>query len=230
MGDPYELARDPGAPDLPGRVVVRESAEDTFEAAGGELFALSVECVRTFGDFHLALSVSPMLEGVFRGLMVDPKFRGLPWNRTHLWLACEDGQGGRWRDLSELLVEHAGIPEEQAHPIEVSGGAEGYAAALRETLAWREPGHDRLDGVLLALDDPILSSPGAGSEELVVEAGEHVRLSRRMINAARFVGVVGVGAPALERLGGSGAAGLGISPIGGELYWFLDHAACEGVS
>jgi hypothetical protein len=231
MGDPYELAPDRGAPELPGRVVVRESAEDALEAAGGELFALSVECVRAFGDFHLALSVSPTLEGLFRALMVDPKFRALPWNRTHLWLACENAAGGHWRDLHELLIEHAGIPDEQAHPIPVGEGADGYASVMRETLAWREPGHDRLDGVVLALDDPILSAPVGGSEGLVVQMDEGVRLSRRMINASRFIGVVGVGTPASRRLQKNERENaFGLSPIGGELYWFLDHAACEGDS
>ncbi|MFI4898516.1 MAG: 6-phosphogluconolactonase [Phycisphaerales bacterium JB059] len=231
MGVPYELAPDRGAPELPGRVVVRESAEEALEAAGGELFALSVECVRAFGDFHLALSVSPTLEGLFRALMVDPKFRALPWNRTHLWLACENVSGAQWRELHELLVEHAGIPDEQAHPIPVGQGAEAYAAILRETLAWREPGHDRLDGVMLALDDPILSEPVGGNEGLVVEMDAGVRLSRRMINASRFIGVVGVGEPASRRLNDDERlSAFGLSPLGGELYWFLDHAACEGES
>ncbi len=89
MGEPYELAPGVNAPELPGRVVLRESVEETLDAAASELFVLSLDCVRAFGDFHLALSVSPSLEGLFQRLLVDPKFRSLPWNRTHLWLACE---------------------------------------------------------------------------------------------------------------------------------------------
>ncbi len=238
MGDPYELAPGVNAPDLPGRVVLRESVEDTLDAAASELFVLSLDCVRAFGDFHLALSVSPSLEGLFQRLMVDPKFRTLPWSRTHLWLACEtlgERAGAFGRELRELVIEHAGIPDGQAHliPTDDDDAARAYAGELRETLAWREPGHDRLDASVLALDDPITGVDPAQTDELVV-AGEDgvVRLSRRLINASRMIGVLGTGAPAFACLGAreDDSHAFGLEPIGGELKWFLDHAACAGAS
>ncbi len=238
MDDPYELAPDVTAPDLPGRVVVRESVEDALDAAASELLLMSVDCVRAFGDFHLALSVSPSLGGLFERLMVDPKFRELEWNRTHLWLACErvGSKGGACgRELRELLIEHSGIPKEQTHTIspDDAASADAYADELRETLAWREPGHDRLDTVMLALDDPITGSVETGSEALVVDGdGGTVHLSRRMINASRLIGVMGLGVGAAQRLDerSAGAPPFGLEPIGGELRWFLDHEACAGES
>ena len=229
MPEPYDIAPEVNAPDLPGRVVVRPAGEDVYDAAASELFSLSIDCVRALGDFHLALSVSPGLEGLYQRLMVDPKFRALPWERTHLWLACEQGDGDVCgRELRELIIEHAGIPGEQAHLI---ADADDYQGALRETLAWREPGHDRLDGVVLALDDPILTGGADPPDaDLVVRLGDGlIRLSGRAINASRWIGVLGLGAGARERLGEAGAGSpIELAPVGGRLCWYLDHAACVG--
>lgn len=234
MNDPYDLAPDVIAPTLPGRVVLRESTEETLDAAASELFTHAIDCVRTFGDFHLALSVSTSLEGLFRRLMVDPKFRSLPWNRTHLWLACErvgSEAGECGRELRELVVDHSGIPAEQTHiiPLDAEEVASSYERDLRETLEWREPGHDRLDGVVLGLDDPITGAGPCESESLVVAGDDAVvRLSRRMINASRLISVVGLGGGAVEPLREhrSSARPFGLAPIGGALCWYLDHEAC----
>lgn len=234
MPDPYDLAPDVSAPDLPGRVVLRESGEDVYDAAASELFTLSIDCVRAFGDFHLALSVSPSLEGLFQRLMVDPKFRAMPWDRTHLWLAWErGGETACQRELRELVIEHAGIPDEQTHAICSEGGAEAYQRELRETLEWREPGHDRLDGVMLALDDLVIPGQSSAPDgDLVEESIDGVvRMTRRLINASRLVGVLSLGEPARERLRhADDPPPFGLEPVGGELCWYLDHAACTGAS
>lgn len=58
-------------------------------------------------------------------------------------------------------------------------------------------------------------------------------MTRRILNAARFVAMMAPGESCraiLESLAGMPPAALhpwlGVRPVGGELRWYLDHAAC----
>jgi hypothetical protein len=89
MADLYDLAPRPVAPALPGTVVVRESADELVDAVAADLFIHALNCIRTFGDFHLALSGGSTPLPLYRRLMYDPSYRDLPWTRTHLWMVDE---------------------------------------------------------------------------------------------------------------------------------------------
>ncbi len=230
-------------PRLPGSLVLRASADDLLDVAAGDLFAQAVACVRRFGDFHLAVATGPALDRLYTRLMCDPTCRGLPWKRTHLWLV-EDAQvppgdpRSRLEAIRETLIEHSDIPDEQVHPI---GTGESAAAAyqddLRETLAWREKGHDRLDCVVLELEARVevagLRAGAADDGGLVTTLPTSppiVALTASMLNAARFVCVMALGrsvAAAVRALSvGGDAPAARLRPIAGELRWYLDHAAC----
>ncbi|GJQ28453.1 MAG: hypothetical protein HBSAPP03_03370 [Phycisphaerae bacterium] len=261
MGDEhsYDLVRDaaPKPPRLRGQAIVRPDSDALIDALLADLFIHAGNCVRTFGDCHIAIDGCPSIEPVLRRLLYDPAYREFPWARTRVWMVREwnglsDGRASAWDLIREMIVEQSGIPVEQAHPLEAwaSDGAARYTSLLREHLGWRAKGHDRLDVVLLALgDDGDLAGlrwPSEGSCDGLCAARTtragvvEVGLTATCLNAARFIGVyaagAGVAAPLrhldenLRRPPGEreAAPGLALSPTGGELRWYLDYAACRG--
>jgi 6-phosphogluconolactonase/glucosamine-6-phosphate isomerase/deaminase len=249
-GMPIEVAGadKPRAPRLRGDVVVRRDADGVIDALLADLYIHAQNCVRTFGDFHLAVSGAAELEPVLRRLLYDLNYRDFPWARTRLWLADEvcapsAEAGSRWAGVRDLVVEQSGIPPEQAHAIDAGAadGAARYAATLREHLEWRAKGHDRLDFVLVTLrEDGDVTGVGVGEDdgsgrELCVRCrrgeAEEVRLGATFVSASRCVAVLAAGAglgPALRGLEERSRKrdGAMLSSIGGELRWYVDHAAC----
>lgn len=244
-------------PPLPGagQVIVSEAADELLDKLAADLVVHAENCVRQFGDFHLALSGGSTPQPLYELLMYDPNCRRLPWRRTHLWMVDErcvpfDHPLCNFKMISEIIVDHADIPHEQVHPMfALSPTADvDYETQLRESLAWREKGQDRLDYVLLGVgSDGHTASLFPHTEPL----HEHNRLVRfntyahavppqrltmtfPLINSARFASVLVTGrskAPIISRL----AAGedsvddlpiKGVTPLNGELKWYLDAAAC----
>jgi len=158
MSDSYEIDTPPKPPALPGSAVVRPNVDALVDAIAADMMVHAMNCVRSFGDFHLALSGGSTPLPLYKRLMYDPNYRGFPWARTHLWIVDErrvafDDAKSNFRSISETIGDHSGIPPEQVHPIfAMADDADtAYETLLRETLAWREPGHDRLDYVLLGM-------------------------------------------------------------------------------
>lgn len=272
MSELYEIEKAPTPPRLPGAVVLRPDADRLIDALAADLLIHAHNCVRTFGDFHLALSGGSTPVGLYQRLMIDPSYRDLPWTRTHLWIVDErrvpfDDEKSNFKMISEIIGDHSGIPREQVHPIfAMADDADTrYQAELREALGWRERGHDRLDFVLLgmgadahtaslfphspALMESLADIKAGGvtpTTSLVkINAGpkvtppDRVTMMLPLINAARFIAVqvTGVGKRAtVEKLvaaqdDASKTAELpvlGVRPVGGELRWYLDYAACPG--
>ncbi|MBT8484724.1 MAG: hypothetical protein HKO59_11495 [Phycisphaerales bacterium] len=244
-------------PPLPGTVVVRAGADELIDCVAADLVVHAENCVREFGDFHIALSGGAVFEPLYRRLMYDPNYRRIPWRRTHLWFVVErcmpfEEPGSVFRQISETLGDHADIPPEQFHPIfaEKVTAAADYETLLREVLAWREKGQDRLDYVLLTTDasgatagiyaDGALEDTGP---ELVRRSlrprdpeTNAVTLTPQLINAARFIAVLVTGAeaaPTLQRLADApDACGdlpiHAIAPLNGEMTWYLDGPASGG--
>ena len=245
-----------GGPRLRGTVIARRNAEDLYDALASDLIAHSANCVRQFGDFHLALSGGRTPFPLYERLMYDPRFRILPWRRTHLWIVDErcvpfESELSNFSRIKEVIVDHSDIPPEQVHPMlaNTPESADRYERELRDTLGWRPKGHDRLDFVLLGmgLDGHTASIfPGSpalhGSDRLVMDvaapttsapAVPRCTLTMQMLNASRLVAPFIMGAdkaPILQRVA-SGASPdelpiAGLRPVAGELRWFLDAAAC----
>ncbi|HVZ93649.1 MAG TPA: 6-phosphogluconolactonase [Phycisphaerales bacterium] len=246
----------PAVPALPGSVVVRDDAEDLHAAMGADLLLHALNCVRAFGDFHLALSGGSTPLPFYRRLMVDPMFRAMPWSRTHLWMVDErrvpfTDERSNYAHIRDYIVEHSDIPREQAHPmLAIEDRAdELYEAELRETLGWREKGQDRLDYVLLGMgndghtaslfpNSPALLAPR--ERLVVVNAGpavtppDRVTMTYTLLNAARLIAVLVTGEGKRETIrrvaeGREPESKLpirGIKPVGGVLRWYLDSDAC----
>lgn len=247
MLESYELVPEPVPPRLPGTVVLRQAADDAIDAAAADLLLHARNCIRAFGDFHLAVSVSPQVEPMLRRLMYDPPLRDIPWKRTHLWLVDEHLTPGPSRPanfdlLFSLIVEQSDMPPEQAHAVSFSADdpARDYELQLGEHLGWREKGHDRLDFVLLGVPAPgeaiaPRSLPHDPEDRLFVQRphDERFSMTRRILNASRFVAIIAPGESSRVTLGtiagaapGSLHPWLALRPVGGELRWYLDHAAC----
>lgn len=252
---PIEVAPALPRPLLPGTVIVRASEDEWLDAVAADLVLHAKNCVRTFGDFHLALSGGKTPEPLYRRLMYDPLCRDFPWKRTHLWVVDErrvpmDDDRCNFKMIHETIVAHSDIPKEQVHPIRAlePDADDLYEAELRESLAWREKGHDRLDFVLLGMGSdghtaslfprsPALDAPG---RLVVVNAGpavtppDRVTMTFDLINAARFVAVLVSGSSKRDTIARvvrhtdpvHDLPILGVRPVGGELRWYLDLAAC----
>jgi 6-phosphogluconolactonase/glucosamine-6-phosphate isomerase/deaminase len=236
-GAGYEVVSAPTAPRMPGFTILRESADDAIDALCADLYLHALNCTRTFGDFHCAVSGEPAVEPILRRLMLDPSLREFPWHRTHLWQVEElvvprDSADSRWTVLRDMLIEPSDIPRPQVHAmhIERSDVVLRYERDLRETLGWREKGHDRLDYCLLGPssleipDDP-------GQDTLVTEdesvSPVRVTLARRTIAAARLVACLLTGSEArakVQRLSRERRE-WPMKTTGGETRWYVDHDA-----
>ncbi len=206
------------APALPGEVAAAPSVDQAVDAAAADLLVQAINCVRTFGDFHLALSGGRSGEPLYERLMYDPVYRSLPWQKTHLWVVDEarvpfDDARSSFRMIRETIVDHSDIPPQQVHPIFPTGETpdEAYEAVLREVLGWREKGQDRLDFVVLGVGPDGSTAGLAPHSELLEEARSGSRLvgiagspavaqpgrvtmTPTLLNASRFVAVLAFGA------------------------------------
>ena len=75
MTEPYGVEPEPTLPDLPGEVVHRVRADQMYDALAADLMIHAGNCVRSFGDFHLALSGGSTPMPFYTRLMLDPAFR-----------------------------------------------------------------------------------------------------------------------------------------------------------
>jgi 6-phosphogluconolactonase len=243
------------APPLPGNVVVAPTYDELVDLVAADLCAQADECVRRFGDFHLALSGGRTPQLLYERLMYDPNFRRLPWRRTHVWLVEErgvplDDPASSCLGISETIGDHSDIPPEQFHPIDAQSATADadYESQIREALAWREKGHDRLDFILLILGANgetagLFPGDDALDEEMRLmrrvfqpnaEPAERVTMTFPLINSARFVGIMASGpkrADVIDRLAHGRESkhelpAKGVQPVGGELRWYLDAEAC----
>jgi 6-phosphogluconolactonase len=215
-GDTYDLDEDvPVAPALPGHVVVARSKDALIDAVAADLMVHALNCVRAFGDVHIALSGGSTPFPLYERLMYDPNLRSFPWQRTHLWIVDErcvpfDHEKSNFRQIKDIIVDHSGIPPEQVHPMLAMrpDADEIYERELREHLGWRERGQDRLDFVLLGMgDDGHTASMFPGhdvldeTERLVrrctgprVTPPDRVTMTYPLLNSARFVAIMVAGA------------------------------------
>lgn len=219
VAEPIETTPVPASPPLPrpalpGTAIVRETADDVVDAIAADLFFQANACVRTFGDFHLALSGGSTPEPLYRRLMYDPVYRSLPWKRTHLWVVDErrvpfDDPRSNFGMIRETIGDHSDIPSEQVHPIPAmeDDADEQYEKVLREHLGWRDKGHDRLDLVVLGMGTdghtaslfPRSPALDAGDRLVVFNDGPMVQPPPRVtmtlpfLNASRFAAVLVTG-------------------------------------
>lgn len=239
--DNYALEPEAPVPVLPGRVIVRPDDEDLHHALGSDLLVHAQNCVRQFGDFHLALSGGSTPLPFYRRLMIDPIFRDFPWKRTHIWLVDErrvpvTDDRSNWAHIASILLDHSDIPSSHAHAMDATAVDADirYEHELQSALAWREKGHDRLDFVLLGMGDDAHTaslfphSPALDARDrlVVINAGptvtppDRVTLTYKAINAARFIAVLVTGAKKQQTIARIARGGdpselpiLGVAPV-----------------
>lgn len=241
----YDIEPGNVPPELPGSVRVGEDIEETLDMVAADLFVQSQNCVGQFGDFHLALSHGLIQERLMIKLMIDPKYRSMPWSQTHLWsvsegLVAPDHVEHSMTHWHQIAADAGGIPAGQLHRIQahIPEGAISYTRELTEHLEWRERGHDRIDFVLLGTDRAEINGFDDPTGQLVgfAPCGAKIGLTRRLISASRFVGIVGVGAQGrtlVDEFSGENSEEsqlIGVSPSGGVLRWYLDGYACHHTS
>jgi len=214
----YELASnaDDAQIWLPGETTVRPGADEAIDALALDMLTHALACVGQFGDFHVALSGGRTLQPLYLRLMYDPALRAFPWRQTHLWLTSEHWRAGETKgevlsQLHETIVAHSDIPANQVHAVDVAfpRPAQRYERTIKETLGWREKGHDRLDlsilsvgaqGRVCGLDagapppSPTSSGSAALDEPLVVTTNNcdardrrGVSMTIRMFNGSRLL-------------------------------------------
>jgi len=240
----YDIEPAKSAPDLPGSVRMGEDIEETLDLLAADLFVQSTSCVNQFGDFHLALSHGQLQERLLIKLMIDPKYRSMPWTRTHLWSIDEsivepghpEHSMTHW---SQIVHEAGGIPSQQLHPINahLPTAATDYHQELIEHLEWRERGHDRLDFVLIGDERALIRGFDDPADQLVgfAPCQSRIVMTRRLLNASRFIGIVSTGDAGrslVDDLTQSStnpldSAQIGLCPQGGVLRWYLDDYACR---
>ena len=219
MFDPIPIEEPKPKPKLPGTVVMRASADDLIDAMTADLLVHALSCVRSFGDFHLALSGGSTPMPFYRRLMYDPSCREFPWKKTHLWIVDErrvpfDDDRSNFKHIDELIVQHSDIPAVQVHPmLAMAEDADvQYEKMLHETLEWRERGQDRLDYVLLGMGGDAHTAslfphspaqldgqPPHPARLVRINSGpkvtppDRVTMTYPLLNAARFVAVMVTG-------------------------------------
>lgn len=242
-------------PSLPGEVVAFQDPDEVLSRLARDIVDHALQCVRKFGDFHIALSGGHTPFPLYTRLMTDPAYRALPWGKTHLWIVDErrvpfDDDRSNFKHIKAIIGDHSGIPPQQIHPMEVmeEHADDLYQKALEDTLGWREKGHDRLDFVLLGMgSDGHTASLFPNSRALDVEdrlvttnsgptvvPPDRVTMTYRLLNASRLIAALVMGdgkAEMLHRIatGDDTSHELpikGIKPLGGVFRWYLDGAAC----
>ena len=245
----------PPLPPLPGTVVFSETFDQLIDRVAADMVIHAETCVRQFGDFHMALSGGDAPMPLYERLMYDPNFRRLPWRRTHLWFVEEravpfNDAHSACRGIRETIGDHSDIPREQFHPIfaQAPNADKDYEKQIREALAWREKGHDRLDYILLTVGDDGGVAGLFPFDEVLreqrrfmrrtlardVSPAERITMTLPLINSARFIAVLAGGGAGrvLQRVarGRESADEMpikGVRPISGELAWYLDADACR---
>lgn len=158
---PLSVVPEIPVPNLPGSVIVRDSVTELVEEMGIDLLTHALNCVRAFGDFHIALSAGKTPVPLYLHLMIDPTCRAIPWRKSHLWVVNEQLNNQppdnlpNWNCIAGYFAQHAGIPDRQQHPINNQSLTphHDYESEIRKSLEWRERGHDRLDYILLGIDE-----------------------------------------------------------------------------
>ena len=210
-----------GPPRLKGEVHVAATADRLYDDLAMLLLGAASDAVGQRDAFHLALSGgSPGAGGpepFYMRLVIDPRFRALPWDRTHLWIVDEprvpeNDERSSYRLICESLVDHVPMRRRQKHPIPVmlDDPAAAYEQELREVFRV-DQAPPRLDFVLLEMGEDghtaglFPHAPAASVTDRWVAVHDAAPLPRvtmtlPLINAARMVAVLAVGGGKMNML------------------------------
>ncbi len=209
---------------LPGTVVVAPDTETLFDKLGESLMSAALGAVAERGVFHLALSGGGTPEPFYVRLVTDPKFRLIPWQKTHVWIVderkvAEDHAKSNIKMIREALTDHVSVSAEHVHPMPVLADDPpgSYETELEAAFDMKvaDGGVPRLDFVLLGMGGdchtaslfPESPALGVADRWIVENDGEKVvpppRLTMTfpLLNAARQIAPLMVGSGKLAALG-----------------------------
>ena len=147
---------------LPGEVHVGKSADDLYDDLALALMEVAIAAVKDRQVFHLALSGGATPEPFYMRLVIDPRFRVIPWPQTHIWIVDErcvpdDDDCANIKMIREALIEHLPMLSRCVHPIPVMSDdpAGEYETELRSIFQQHAPRQNipQLDFVLLGMGD-----------------------------------------------------------------------------
>ncbi len=203
--------------DLFDSCCIRPTVEDLHDALAALLMNAAFRAIQARGVFHLALSGGSTPEPFFVHLVIDLRFRAIPWEYTHLWQVDErrvpeDDPQRNWKMIHETLADHVPAKTRQRHPMPVldPDPAGRYEAELWQQVAAGEVGGrklPRLDFILLGMGgDGHTASLFPGSPALqehqklvAINAGpkvtppDRLTLTYPLLNAARQAAVLVTG-------------------------------------
>ena len=202
---------------LPGTIHLGGDAPTLLDDLSAAIEAEAIHAVNERGVCHLALS-GGSVEKLCMNLVADPRYRGFPWEDTHVWQVDErrvgdDDDRRNWKMLTELLLAHVVIPEDHLHPMPVleDDPAGAYERDLAEAFGVPPGGPPlpdaRLDYVLLGMGGdwhtaslfPHSTALDVTDRWVAVNDGpqvtppDRVTLTYPLLNAARRVGVLLLG-------------------------------------
>jgi hypothetical protein len=231
----YGLDEPRPAPALPGSVVLGEDREEALDALCSDLLVQSQRAVGATGGFHLALGLSAVVERVVVKLMVDPKYRMMPWEVTTVWSVadpCVDpGDPARSEaQLRELLIEPAGMEGSQivTVPAHLADACERGSARIREVLGARGAAHERFDACVLGCDPDWTTRREDPVDRLYahwdIGGMDHVAMTSRVVDRSALVAIVGVDEAHWAHVDTVEAdhERCGVAPVSGVLRWYLD--------
>lgn len=208
---------------LTGNIHVAPTADELYDDLAHALVAASTSAVDERGVFHLALSGGSTPERFYMRLVMDTRYRVIPWKQTHLWIVDErrvppDDEKSNFRMISETLADHIPTRRRQIHPMPAThdDAAGIYENELRRAFG-RDPGRTdppALDFVLLGMGEDghtasLFPQSPALNEKLrwiaintgpAVTPPDRVTMTFPLLNRAREIAVLVTGAKKSEAL------------------------------
>lgn len=199
---------------LTGTVHVAPDRDRLFDDLAAMLIKSAFDAVQQRGEFHIALSGGSTPEPFYMQLVTDPRYRMIPWDKTHVWIVDErrvpeNHEQSNIRMIRESLLDHVVIEPRQIHPMPVLADdpVGEYEAELRSVFGC-EMTLPRIDFVLLGMGDDCHTaslfphSPAIDVKDrwIAVNEGEHVTPPPRvtmtypLLNAGRYLAVLITGA------------------------------------
>ncbi len=108
---------------LPGEIRVA-SPDDLYEDLAMALTGAALAAVEARGVFHLALSGGSTPEPFYMQLIIDPRYRTIPWQQTHIWIVDErrvpeDHEKSNVKMIRQTLSDHLPMKTRQVHAMPV---------------------------------------------------------------------------------------------------------------
>lgn len=209
---------------LTGSVHIGKDTDLLYDDLAMAMLGVAAAAVKQRGVFHVALSGGSTPEPFYIRLVTDPRFRGLPWQDTHVWIVDErrvpeDHEKSNYKMIRETLIDHVPMRKRNAHPMPVMeadpAGAYERQLASEFNVKAGDATPPSLDFVLLGMGDDTHTAslfPGspaideqrrwvAVNEGPKVTPPDRVTMTYPLLNAARHVAVLVTGAKKRLALG-----------------------------